>query len=242
MKRLSKGWKRGLFLAILVLVVGRVWSQAATGPAGAPLGSDVNGDGQVTVADAQLALEVAVGVIKPADIPRPGLPGTTANPAQVQYGRYLVLSSSCVECHNRGTDNPNDPNWLAGYIQNAQTNPQDQGVFAIGPFKTYASNLTPDPDTGLGKWTAQDIFNALRNGKDPEGQFLCPPMPWPSFREKSDDDLWAIAAYLKSIKPVKNAVPESQGPGTPGQHGDWSGSYTNLPPPFQPYPGTNETP
>ncbi len=158
--------------------------------------------------------------------------GTTAS--QVQYGRYLVTAvGDCAGCH--GGTSPADPNWLAGFKEGTPGQP-----FQIGPFKTYPANLTPDSETGLGDWSVQDIVNALRHGKDKEGQYLAPPMPWPTFREMSDSDLTAIAAYLKSLKPVHNVVPESEGPNPfPNGHGDWSAAYAHLQP-LPAYPAANE--
>lgn len=169
--------------------------------------------------------------------PLGGLPNAKATRAQVLRGRYIALTTGCGNCHGQGKDNPADPMWLAGYVAGTPGQP-----FQIGPFKTYAANLTPDPDTGLGKWSDQDIFNALRTGKDPDGQYLAPPMPWPEIRNMTDEDLWAIVAYLRSIKPVVNEVPESEGPNPyPNGHGNWSDSYANLPPVGLPaYPGANE--
>ena len=124
--------------------------------------------------------------------------------------------------------------WLSGYT----TGSQGQS-FAIGPFTTYAANITPDKETGIGNWTSQQIFNAFRLGKDPDGKYLAPPMPWPAFRNMSDDDTWAMVAYLQNLKAVSNAVPESQGP--PGADGkpDWSSAYQHLTP-LAPYPAPTE--
>ncbi|MGC8666503.1 MAG: hypothetical protein ACP5VE_00105 [Chthonomonadales bacterium] len=169
-----------------------------------------------------------------------GLPSGRATIEQVNRGRYLVTSLGCSDCHNRGKDDPNDPNWLAGFI--GQAGDQGEGAFQIGPFATYATNLTPDAATGIGMHSDRQIFNALKYGLDPmatpdvvitsttpgQGNFpaqphyLAPPMPWPSYRHLSDDDLWAIVAYLKhGIKPVKNNVPSSQGPPD-----FWASAYT----------------
>lgn len=170
-----------------------------------------------------------------------GLPGGPATAAQISRGRYVITAQAdCAGCHSVGGNNPNDPNWLAGYIANPAINPTGAGKFQIGPFTTYAANLTPDAATGLGNWTAPQIYNALKTGHDPAGNFLCPPMPWPTFRNMSDSDLWSIVAYLQSIKPVSNQVPEDTGPGTPaGQHPDCSSFYANLQP-LPPYPAGNE--
>ncbi len=84
-----------------------------------------------------------------------------------------------------------------------------------GPWgTTYARNLTPDPETGLGKWTQADIVKALRIGQRPDGSPILPPMPWPSYARLSDEDLHALAAYLKSIPAVNHKVPDRLPPGT----------------------------
>ena len=129
-----------------------------------------------------------------------GLPNGPATPNQVLRGRYLVTSAGCADCHNRGTDNPNDPNWLAGVIASQGT----RGQFQIGNVTVRSANLTPDL---TGQETPQQTFNALRNGVTRTGRPLFPPMPWQIYNHMVDDDLWSIAAYLQSIKPVSNAVP-----------------------------------
>ena len=81
---------------------------------------------------------------------------------------------------------------------------------ATGPWGTsFAANLTPDDD-GLGSWTEEQFFTAIRKGKykGMEGsRDLLPPMPWFVFANWTDDDMKAVFAYLKSIKPVDNLVP-----------------------------------
>ena len=157
----------------------------------------------------------------------------------VLRGRQLVINHACGECHGGGND-PSAKGWLAGL--GASEPPVD---FKIGPppcgvdpaakgcFTTRPRNLTPDNDTGLGRFTERQIFNALRFGLRPEntpdviitsttpGQgnfpmrphYVAPPMPWTAWRHMSDADLRAIAAYLKrGLKPVVNKVAESEGP------------------------------
>jgi mono/diheme cytochrome c family protein len=182
------------------------------------------------------------------------LPSGTASLEQVLRGRQLVIQTNCANCHNRGKNNPSDPAWLAGALPNVSA-----GTFQIGTLKTYAANLTPDMETGLGMHTDRQIFNALRFGLDPEdtpdvvissstpGQgnfpadphYLAPPMGWPAIRHMSDEDLWAIVAYLKhGIKPVANEVPSSD---APADH--WASSYTpdkTGPYPLPSYPAGNE--
>lgn len=191
-----------------------------------------------------------------------GLPGSRATLTQVQQGRYIVTSFGCTDCHSGGNDNPASSNWMAGYITGST-----QGTFAIGPFTTYAANLTPDTTTGLGNVTDRQVFNALRFGLVPSlapdavitsttpgvGNFpaaphyLAPPMPWPAIRHMTDSDLWSIIAYLKhGIKPVANAVPEDKGPGGLSAPTDfWASEYTDAvvgpsPGSFPGYPAANE--
>ena len=173
------------------------------------------------------------------------------SPAQVAMGRQLVLHHACGECHGGG-DNPAADGWLAGMRDTLTQR------FQIGPFTTRARNLTPDPTTGLGRFSERQIFNALRYGLRPgetpdvqitsttpgmgnfpaTPKYLAPPMPWPAWRHMSDDELRAIAAYLKrGLKPVSNHVDDSEGPPD-----FWASNYKSilgpLPPP--PFPTVNE--
>jgi mono/diheme cytochrome c family protein len=148
---------------------------------------------------------------------------------QVLAGRSLVIHHGCGDCHG-GVDHPGAPVWLSGWEEGF---PPDVGKYLVGPFTTYARNLTPDNATGLGRFSERQIFNALRFGLRPgetpdveitshtpgQGNFpaspkyLAPPMPWPVFRHMNDDELRAIAAYLKhGLMPVENRVPDSEGP------------------------------
>ena len=71
-------------------------------------------------------------------------------------------------------------------------------------------NITPDPETGIGKWSEAQIVTALRDGKRPDGTIIGPPMPIPVYSRLSDSDASAIAAYLRSVKPIRNAVAKTQ--------------------------------
>lgn len=163
---------------------------------------------------------------------------------QVLLGRTIVLRADCGGCHG-GFADPTSEVWLSGYRGPEQ-------MFKIGPcavdpaaepcFRTYPRNLTPDNLTGTGRFSERQIFNALRYGLRPgetpdveitsttpgEGNFpmnpkyLAPPMPWPAFRHMTDEELWAIAAYLKrGLLPVSNRVPDSEGPPD-----FWASAYT----------------
>jgi Cytochrome c. len=163
---------------------------------------------------------------------------------QVLRGRLLTVSHACGGCHGGGA-NPAAEGWLAG-----MPNPGEEfliGPCATKPgatpcFRTRARNLTPDNTTGMGRFSERQIFNALRYGLRPgetpdveitstvpgQGNFpdnpkyLAPPMPWPEWRHMTDQELWDIAAYLKhGVKPVRNRVPDSDGP-----EDFWASEYT----------------
>jgi mono/diheme cytochrome c family protein len=76
----------------------------------------------------------------------------------------------------------------------------------------YPPNLTPDPETGLGKWSEADIIKAVRTGVRPDGRQLAPVMPYHSYSKLTDTDAKALVSYLKSMRPVKNQVPGPIGP------------------------------
>jgi hypothetical protein len=74
---------------------------------------------------------------------------------------------------------------------------------------SYASNLTPDKHTGLGVWTEQMFLTAMKTGKHMAADRpILPPMPWRSLANMTDDDLKAVYAYLRSLPPLRNQVPE----------------------------------
>ena len=145
----------------------------------------------------------------------------------IKRGDYIVNSVGCHDCHSPKilTDKgpiPDPERALSGHPENEILGDYDKETAktfilfnmgltaAIGPWGTsFAANLTPD-DTGIGSWTEEQFFIAIRKGKYKglEGsRDLLPPMPWPVFAQMTDEDLKAIFAYLKSIKPVENLVP-----------------------------------
>jgi hypothetical protein len=82
-----------------------------------------------------------------------------------------------------------------------------------GPWGTsFARNLTPDNATGIGRWSEQDFIKVLRTGIRLNGEPLRPPMPWEWHSQLTDDDLRAMFAYLRSIPPISNEVPEDLPP------------------------------
>ena len=179
----------------------------------------------------------------------------------VAHGRALVIEYDCGACHGGGT-NPSSKNWLSG----ARTADGDNmiGPCAADPkatpcFITRARNLTPDVETGLGRYSERQIVNAMRHGllvsatPDQEitsnvpgkgnfptnPKYMAPPMPWSYWRHMTDQELTAVAAYLKrGLKPVTNKVKPSDAPPD-----GWASEYTvakigAYPPPA--YPAASE--
>ena len=153
---------------------------------------------------------------------------TTAEDA-IKRGEYLVKITGCNDCHSAkrmGAQGPEviPETMLAGYpadrpIRKFSDPSIKQGfsmfypdlTAAAGPWGvSFAGNLTPD-ETGIGNWTEDQFKKALTQGKYKGidgGRMLLPPMPWVNYMTMADTDVSAIYAYLKSIKPVKNLVPQ----------------------------------
>ena len=123
-----------------------------------------------------------------------------ADDAQVARGKYLVSVISCSDCHTDGSliGKPDMAKFLGGSSIGFQ-------IPGLGYF--YGSNLTPDPETGLGNWTEAQIVTAFTKGVRPDGRELAPIMPWRSFANMTPEDAQSVAAYLKSLPPVKHKVP-----------------------------------
>jgi mono/diheme cytochrome c family protein len=158
--------------------------------------------------------------------PPPPAQDPPAAPAmsQVERGQYLVTAGACNDCHTPKKMGPNGPEpdmdrQLSGHPEDVKvTMPKlpDGWMAATNASKTawagpwgisFTANLTPD-DTGLGSWTEETFIQAMRTGKHMGiSRPILPPMPWQDIAHYSDDDLKAIFAYLKSLKPVVNHVP-----------------------------------
>ena len=144
----------------------------------------------------------------------------------VQRGKYLVDTvGACGHCHTpRAGAEYNTNMYLAGHPANApypryNFSMMQQGIFILtstqmtafsGPFGTsFASNLTPDKETGLGEWTAEMFIQAMRTGLHQGvagNRKIFPPMPTKHYAQMNDEDLKAIWAYLQTIKPIRNEV------------------------------------
>lgn len=114
-----------------------------------------------------------------------------ADQDQVARGAYLANAADCVSCH---TDNAHGGQAFAG------------GLALATPFGTfYSPNITPDPETGIGRWSEAQFRHALRDGERPDGANYFPVFPYPSFTKITDADAGAIKAFLFSLPPVRRA-------------------------------------
>lgn len=121
-------------------------------------------------------------------------PPTAADSAAIERGRYVAIASDCTACHTM----PESKLPLAG------------GYKISTPFGgIYASNITPDTETGIGSWTERDFFRAVRHGKGKEGEHLYPAMPYNAYVKMTDQDMHDLWMYMRSVKPIHYQVPET---------------------------------
>jgi len=125
---------------------------------------------------------------------------------QVARGQYLVALLGCGSCHTNGAlvGTPNMEQLLAGSDTGiAWSNP----LVDRNPGIVYPANLTPDIETGMGSWSTPEIIAMIQTGVSKHSGQTLPVMPWPSYANIHAEDATAIAAYLKSLPPVRHQVP-----------------------------------
>lgn len=131
----------------------------------------------------------------------------------IARGRYIATAIQGCGCHTREkSDGSKDENWhYAGSPNPAPPAgpPANAGWSSLRWKKIYARNITPDPETGIGKWTEVDFIRAMRTGITPDGRLLDTQMPWNAFQKITDRDLKSLWAYLRTIKPIKNMPPQN---------------------------------
>lgn len=179
----------------------------------------------------RIALVVFASFARAAD-PSPAAAGGSS-PEVVARGKYLVSTTGCHDCHTpwkmteRGPA-PDMSRALSGHPETlempaapsvaetpwlmtvAATNTAFSGPWGI----SFTANLTPDRQTGLGKWSARNFVETIRTGRHlGRGREVLPPMPIQVYQNFTDEDLGAIFAYLQSLPPVRNRVPEPRSPG-----------------------------
>lgn len=146
--------------------------------------------------------------------------------ARVERGAYLVKTMGCHDCHTPWTMGPRGPEpdmtrALTGHPSGmtmppapavpmpwmwvgAATNTAFAGPWGV----SFTANLTPDEETGLGKWTEEMFIQTMKTGKHQgKGRPVLPPMPVAVLAQLTDSDIRSLFAYLRSLKPVSNRVP-----------------------------------
>src|SRR5436305_1143148 len=118
-------------------------------------------------------------------------PKAAFDPGLVQKGAQLALIGNCNSCHTADGGKP-----FAG------------GRPLPTPFGTiYGSNITPDPETGIGRWPEAAFLRAMHEGVDREGRHLYPAFPYDHFTKVTDDDVKALYAFMMTREPVRAPTP-----------------------------------
>ncbi|HEX6160891.1 MAG TPA: diheme cytochrome c-553 [Thermoanaerobaculia bacterium] len=173
---------------------------------------------------ATLAVIVAANAARPAPAP---VRRQMTKAEQIERGKYLVTIGGCHDCHTpwimqpNGQPGPDMSRALSGHPQDFRITEQAQlkgdrwgyagaatNTAFSGPWGvSFAANLSPDVHTGTGIWTFDIFKNTIRNGRHwGVARPLLPPMPWFNYREMTDEDLYAVYAYTRTLKPIRNEV------------------------------------
>jgi mono/diheme cytochrome c family protein len=185
---------------------------------------------RVALGAAVVALSTVAWLAAPAPAQSATTDGAKAGGTseKLARGKYLVTIAGCSDCHTPLKMGENGPEpdmsrMLSGHPEGmalppAPTLPAGPWLVTVAATNTawsgpwgvsYTANLTPDPETGLGKWTLRDFMGTLRTGRHMgRGRAILPPMPIPMYKHFTDQDMDAIFSYLRTIPAVKNRVPE----------------------------------
>ena len=128
----------------------------------------------------------------------------------LERGEYIVTKvAACLDCHSK-----RDWTKFAGPIvpgtEGMGGEVFDHELFDAMPGTVYARNITSDPETGIGTWTDDEILRAITQGINKKGDTLFPIMPYANFNHMAKSDLLSIIAYVRTLKPIKNTIPERQ--------------------------------
>ena len=153
------------------------------------------------------------------------------DPARVERGAHLVRTMGCNDCHTPWKMGPKGPEpdmtrSLTGHPSDfpVTTPPKLEGPWTwaavatntafAGPWGiSYAMNLTPDKETGLGEWTEEMFIATMRTGRHQgKGRQILPPMPYFMIGALGDEDIKSLFSYLQSLKPVRNRIPSPADP------------------------------
>jgi mono/diheme cytochrome c family protein len=185
----------------------------------------------LTPSIATFAISAAAAMIIAATAPAHSAQANL-DPEKVARGKYLTTIAGCNDCHTPWKMGANGPEpdmsrMLSGHPQaftitapaTAQKEPWVMSASGTntawsGPWGvSFTANLTPDEETGLGKWTVRNFIDTIRSGRHlGRGRPILPPMPYPMYKNMTDADLEAVYTYLRTIPAVKNRVPEPLAP------------------------------
>jgi mono/diheme cytochrome c family protein len=159
----------------------------------------------VLVVVAAAVVAAYFGILKPARAAPPDV-RVAMTPERIARGRYLYTLADCDGCHS-----PRDfTRFAAPVVDSARGSgfvfPPDMGF----PGVVVGSNITPDPETGLGHWTDGEKIRAIRDGIGRDGRALFPLMPYPALRQMSDQDVESLVAYLNTLPPIRNPLPRTR--------------------------------
>jgi hypothetical protein len=129
-----------------------------------------------------------------------------STPQRIERGRYIASSlSGCVYCHSPHDWNASDQHVITTMLGAGGVLP-----FTNLPGRIVAPNLTPDPETGAGRWSDDAFARAVREGIGHDGRALFPLMPYEHYRNMSDEDLASVVVYFRSLPPIHNVVPPTE--------------------------------
>ena len=130
-----------------------------------------------------------------------------ATQARLERGRYLTQHVlGCFECHSEHDWTKHD----APLVPGTEGAGQDMAIFEGLPGHVVAPNITPDPQTGAGTWTDDQLARAIREGIGHDGRALFPFMPYQDFRRLSDEDLASVVVFVRSLAPVHRELPKTE--------------------------------
>lgn len=179
-----------------------------------------------------LALGVAPMAAKKTTPPAAAPQQADLHAKRVARGMYIVNTAGCHDCHTPWKVGPKGPEpdmtlALSGHPESMKLPPPPKlgdgpwvwtaagtNTAFAGPWGvSYTANLTPDRLTGIGIWTEDIFVKTIRTGRHwGVSRPILPPMPWSVYRNMTDEDLKSVFAYLRTIKPIRNQVPEPVAP------------------------------
>jgi hypothetical protein len=129
-----------------------------------------------------------------------------ATPQRLERGRYIATAlSGCLYCHSRHDWAASGTPIVDGTVGSGEVLP-----YAGLPGRIVAPNLTPDPETGAGRWSDDELGRSIREGIGHDGRALFPIMPYPHYRNMSDEDVASVVVYLRSLPAVSNSLPPTE--------------------------------